>query len=109
MGKTKAGEKKWNQCLADVPKLNGFKPAIRRQLATGSEFHSKALEALVINILKKQSETAKNLTLKCAGKRCFMSDTDTDTDDDIYEGNVIAVWIADSEEDNHKNESGEWT
>ena len=109
LGKTKAGEKKWNQCLVDIPRLNGFKPAIWHQLATSSEFHSKALKALVVDILKKRSETVRNLALKRAGKRRFVLDTDTDMDDDAHEGNAIAVWIADPEEHNHKNELGEWT
>ena len=109
LGKTTAGEEKLNQCLVDIPKLNGFKSAIRLRLATGSKLHLKALEALIVNILKKRSKTAKNLALKYAGKRCFVSDTDTDTDDDVHEGNAIAVWIADPEEDDHKNESEEWT
>ena len=93
----------------DIPKLNGFKPAIRWRLAAGSKFHVKALQALVIDILKKWSETAKNLALKCTGKRRFILDTDIDTDNDAHEGNAIAVWIVDPEEDDYKNESGEWT
>ena len=67
------------------------------------------MEALVVDILKKQSGTAKNLAMKYAGKRRFVSDTDTDMDNDAHEGNTITVWIADPEEDDHKNESGEWT
>ena len=30
-------------------------------------------------------------------------------DNDAHEGNAITVWIADPEEDDHANESGEWT
>ena len=32
-----------------------------------------------------------------------------DADDDIHKANAITVWIVDLEEDDHKNELGEWT
>ena len=56
---TKAGEAKWNKCLKDVPAMDGFKSSIWAGLAAGSEFHAKALEALVVDTLKKRSETTK--------------------------------------------------
>ena len=69
VSKTKAGEAKWNKCLRDAPALDGFKSSIWARLAAGSDFHSKALEALVVDTLKTRSETTKELTLKQALKR----------------------------------------
>ena len=53
VSKIKAGETKWVKCLADVPKLEGFKRRVRTRIEAGSEFHSKALEALAVDTLKK--------------------------------------------------------
>ena len=69
VSKTKVGEAKWNKCLKDVPALDGFKSSIRARLSAGSDFHGKALQALVVDTLKKISGTMKKLTLKRALKR----------------------------------------
>ena len=69
ISKIKAGEDKWKKCMQDVPALDGFKPAIWARLAAGSDFHAKAVEALVVDTLKKRSEMVKKLTLKHALKR----------------------------------------
>jgi len=49
--------------------FTGFRPAIRARLASGSDFHKKALEALLQDWMKKRSETGKNLAVKRALKR----------------------------------------
>ena len=62
--------------------MTGLRPAIRARLASGSEFHQKALEALLQDCLKKKSETAKNLAMQRAMKRPRLVDDDDDGDDD---------------------------
>ena len=53
VSKTKAGDAKWQKCLVAASGLEGFKPQIRKIIQGGSEIYSKALEALIIDTLKK--------------------------------------------------------
>ena len=107
VSKTKAGENKWEKCLADAPGLDGFKPQIRKRLAKRSEFHSKALEALIIDTLKKRSETSKKLALKRALKPRARDPVDEeDAEADVMQEDAVAFWIADPLIPGHKNPGG---
>ena len=84
--------------MQDVLGLDRFKPAICTHLAAGSDFHAKAVEALVVDTLKKRSEIIKKLTLKGALKRWRVHE---DADEEAQEADAaqpeapVAVWIAD--------------
>ncbi|RPB23550.1 hypothetical protein L211DRAFT_849818 [Terfezia boudieri ATCC MYA-4762] len=65
--------------------LTEFRPTIRDRLASGSDFHNKALEALLQDCLKKCSETAKNLAIKRTRKRAH-TDVVSDGDDEVPDG-----------------------
>src|SRR6266576_2491972 len=104
VSKTKAGEDKWQKCLADVPTLDGFKATMRTRILAGNEFHTKALEALVIDTLKKRSETTKKLALKRALKRPRVEDPENAEEaDGPEENNAVALWIGDPVDVTHKN------
>ena len=62
--------------MQDVPGLDGFKPNICTHLAVGNDFYAKAVEALVVDTLKKRSETVKKLTLKHVLKRRRVDEND---------------------------------
>ena len=79
-GRASAAEK--NALIAAAPRMTGFRPGIRARLASGSEFHQKAREALLQDCLKKKCETAKNFAMKRAMKRPRLADDDDDGDDD---------------------------
>ena len=59
VSKIKAVENKWKKSLDDVLTLDGFKSTMHARILNGSDFHIKALEALVMDTLKKRSETTK--------------------------------------------------
>ena len=50
--------------MEDVPTLDGFKSTMCARILAESDFHIKALEALVVDTLKKRSETTKKLAMK---------------------------------------------
>ena len=77
-----AREAEKNALIAAASRMTGFWPAIRARLASGSEFHRKALEALLQHGLKKKSGTGKNLAMKRARKRPRVVDEDDDGNDD---------------------------
>ena len=109
VSKTRAGEVKWQKCLDDAPGLDGFKPGLRKRLADGSEFHLKALEALIVDTLKKRSETSKKLALKRALKpqpRADDADAEDDHADVVQGRDPVALWLADPCDATHKNPSG---
>jgi len=68
--------------IAAAPNLTGFRPAIQAQLASGSEFHKTALQALLQDCLKKKLETAKNLAIEKALKRLRTGGDGSDGDND---------------------------
>ncbi|KAF8431493.1 hypothetical protein BGX38DRAFT_1146611 [Terfezia claveryi] len=77
--------------------LTGFRSSMRNQLASGSESHKKALEALLQDCLKKRSETSKNLAIKHARNRAH-ANKNSDEEDDISDageaaGTVVAFWV----------------
>ena len=92
--------------MQDVPRLDGFKSAIRTCLAVGSDFHVKVIEALVVDTLKKRSEMIKKLILKCTLKRRW---ADEDIEEEAQEADadqpeaLVAVWIADPLINRHKS------
>lgn len=89
--------------------LTGFRPTIRDRLASGSEFHKKALEALLQDCLKKRSETAKNLAIKRARKRAH-ADVVSDGDDEVPDGQnkatAVAFWVGDPDVGAHRDVNG---
>jgi len=75
--------------------FTGFNPAIRACLAAGSDFHKKALEALLQDCMKKRSETAENLAVKRALKRPRPDEDEADGDGeepDVGEQNTAVVF-----------------
>ena len=91
-------------CITDIQQLPGFKSAMRTRIGAGSEFHLKALEALVIDTLKKKSETSKKLAIKRATKRARQEDPsdDEEEDPDAQEVNAVAIWLTDPCDGSHK-------
>ncbi|KAF8415920.1 hypothetical protein EV426DRAFT_706044 [Tirmania nivea] len=80
-----ASEAQRDALVIAVRTLTGFQPSMRGRLAAGSEFHKKALEALLQDCLKKRSETAKNLAIKRARKRVHAESEDSD-------GTLDGIW-----------------
>lgn len=111
LSKTKAGEDKWQKCLRDIPKLDGFKASIRARLQAGSEFHLKALEALAIDTLKKRSETSKKLAMKRAVAGTNLNIQEEAAEEDEEEGgadsrhakNAVLLWLVDPLVAAHRN------
>ncbi|RPB22971.1 hypothetical protein L211DRAFT_850005 [Terfezia boudieri ATCC MYA-4762] len=89
--------------------LTGFRLTIRDRLASGSDFHKKALEALLQDCLKKRSETAKNLAIKRARKRA-QPDVVSDGDDEVPDGEIKPIamlfWVADPDVGAHRDVNG---
>jgi len=54
---------------------------MRAHLASGSEFHKKALESLLQDCMKKRSATAKDLAVKRALKRPRADEDEADEED----------------------------
>ena len=109
-GASEAGK---NALIAAATRMTGFRPAIRARLASGSEFHHKALEALRQDCLKKKSETVKDLAMKTAMKRPRLVDDDDDGDDDESDvvqevGNPVAIWLADPAIVAHRDANNDW-
>jgi len=98
--------------IAAAPNLTVFRPTIRARLASGSEFHKTALQALLHDCLKKKSETAKDLAVKRALKRLRTGGDRGDRDDDdgesVDEGSPVAVWLADRTDAIHRDAASEW-
>ena len=92
--------------------FTGFKPAMRARLASGSDFHKRALEALLQDCMKKRSETAKNLAVKRALKRPRPDEDEANEegeDADVGEENTAVVfWVSDPDDPAHKDNSGSW-
>ncbi|KAF8448514.1 hypothetical protein BGX38DRAFT_573894 [Terfezia claveryi] len=89
--------------------LTGFRQSIRDRLASGSEFHKKALEALLQDCLKKRSDIAKNLAIKRARKRVhadMVSDVDDEVSDGEIQGEAVAFWVGDPEVGAHRDVNG---
>ncbi|KAF8414986.1 hypothetical protein EV426DRAFT_709178, partial [Tirmania nivea] len=90
----------WDTLIA-ARTLTGFRPSIKGRLAAGSEFHKKALEALLQDCLKKRSETAKNLAIKRARKRVHAESENSDGQEEegnaLEQGTAVAFWICDPE------------
>ena len=87
--------------------MEGFKRQTRKRIQGGSEFHSKALEALIIDTLKKRSETSKKLALKRALKP-RNKDSPDDDDDDAgpdagHDHKAVALWVCDPCNTGHRN------
>ncbi|KAF8414825.1 hypothetical protein BGX38DRAFT_1281644 [Terfezia claveryi] len=83
---------------------------MRNRLASGSESHKKALEALLQDCLKKHSETSKNLAIKRARKRAHAYEN-SDEEDDISDADeaaatVVAFWVCDLEIAEHRDING---
>jgi len=68
--------------------LTSFRPSIRACLAWGSNFHVKALAALLQDCMKRGSEAAKNLAVKRALKRPRL-----DKDEEDKEGEEPTVGV----------------
>ena len=114
VSKTKAGDVAWKRSLSEIQSLGGFKPAVRTRIRDGSDFHLKAVEALLIDTLKKRSETTKKLAIKRAMKGGAPRDDATDgqadaggEETDAHPGNAVAIWIADPCDGTHKI-GGQW-
>ena len=107
LSKTKAGEDKWQQCLTAIQSLDGFKPAVRARISAGSAFHLKALEALLVDTLKKRSETTKKLAIKRASKRPRIDESSDEEGQDSTPGNAVAIWLVDPCLAAHKR-NGHW-
>ena len=112
--KTKAGDVAWKRSLSEIPSLEVFKPAVRTRILDGSDFHLKGVEALLIDTLKKRSETTKKLAIKRAMKGGAPRDDTTDGQADAggeetnaHPGNAVAIWIADPCDSTHKI-GGQW-
>lgn len=109
VSKSRAGDAKWGQLLADAPNMTGFKPTFRQRIIAGSDHHVEALEALLSDVLKKTSETKKNLALKRVAKRPREEAADEEEEDSDAGGgpNPVALWIADPGVAAHKA-AGQW-
>ena len=90
--------------------MDEFESSIRDRLAAGSDFLSKALVALVVDTLKKRSETTKKLTLKRALKRKRVEADEEAEVADVPEPEApeapVVIWIADPLIRTHKNQAG---
>jgi len=90
--------------------FTGFRPAMRACLASGSDFHKKALESLLQDCMKKRSETAKHLAVKRALKRPRADEDEADEEDgepDVGNPNTAVVfWIIDPDDSGHKDNNG---
>jgi len=90
--------------------FTGFRPAIRARLASGSEFHKKALESLWQDCMKNRSESAKYLAVKRALKRTRAIADDSyeeDGEPDVGDPNTAMVfWIMDPDDLGHKDNNG---
>ena len=109
VSKTKAGDVAWKRSLSEIQSLGWFKLAVRTRIRDGSNFHLKAMEALLIDISKKRSETTKKLAIKRAMKGGEPRDDATDgqadsggEETDAHSGNAVARWIADTCNGTHK-------
>ena len=91
--KTKAGEVAWKRSLSEIQSLGGFKPAVRTRIQDGSDFHLKAGETLLLDTLKKRSETTKKLAIKRPMKGGAPRDDTTDGQADAG-GEETELWKA---------------
>jgi hypothetical protein len=92
--------------------FTGFRPAIRARSASGSDFHEKALEALLQDCMKKRSETAKNLAVKRALKRPCLDEDEADKEgeepDVGVQNRAVVFWVSDPDDAAHKDNKDGW-
>ena len=93
--------------MTDIQSLDGFIPAVRARITAGSAFHLKALEALLVDTLKKRSETTKKLAIKRALKRPRIDESSDEEGQDSTPGNAVAIWLVDPCLAAHKR-NGQW-
>ena len=95
---TKGGDVAWTRSLSEIQSLGGLKPVVRTRIRDGSDFHLKAVEVLLIDILKIRSETTKKLAIKRAMNGGAPKDVTTHgqadagaEEIDAHPGNAVAI------------------
>ena len=92
--------------------FTSFNPAMRAHLASGSNFHKRALKELLQDCMNKQSQTAKTLIVKRAQKHPGPNEdeaNEAEEDTDIGEENTgVVFWVRDPDDPAHMGNRGSW-